>query len=203
MAARTAQGLEEWASSTRDEQMEVLRRWQEIQLGLGPSSLKAEADMQTQILNGYQDETRGQSAGNTEKVQERLTPIQHLGASSEVGPNLSARPPAILEIADVRIFNRPIQSPIASGRGYDEGKGLLSAKGASISEDNTQPFAQSSTDDEPLPQVISRKPIPRKAVAPSTSETSATISIPTMEQEQVPEIKILGTSRIFHQLQGG
>lgn len=57
--------------------------WQATQLGLGPKSLKAEAEMQTQILNGYQDETGPQAAGNKEKVQERLTPMQHPGVFSD------------------------------------------------------------------------------------------------------------------------
>lgn len=83
-----AQGLEDWISSTRDEQAEVLRRWQPIQMELGPSSLKAEIETQVQNLGGHRAKKKTQGAGNKERERERLTQIQHPAVSSAEKPGL-------------------------------------------------------------------------------------------------------------------
>ncbi|KAL8654646.1 MAG: hypothetical protein Q9226_003352 [Calogaya cf. arnoldii] len=70
IAARTAQGLDDWNSSTREEQMEVFQR--------EPKGLKAKLQTQMQSMTRYGEKKKPQVAG---KDGERQTQIPHAGFS--------------------------------------------------------------------------------------------------------------------------
>ncbi|KAL9631851.1 MAG: hypothetical protein Q9204_004040 [Flavoplaca sp. TL-2023a] len=82
IAARTAQGLEEWNSSSQEEQQEVLRGWQHVQTKPEPKSWKSVLETQVQILRGPGDKEKVQFRGNEDTERAKLTETGHPYVSS-------------------------------------------------------------------------------------------------------------------------
>ncbi|KAL8893975.1 MAG: hypothetical protein Q9192_004742 [Flavoplaca navasiana] len=82
IAARTAQGLEEWDSSTREEQQEVLRRWQHVQTKPESKSWKSILETQVQILRGPGDKKKVEITANGDTERATVSETGHPDVSS-------------------------------------------------------------------------------------------------------------------------
>ncbi|KAL8863755.1 MAG: hypothetical protein Q9198_010364 [Flavoplaca austrocitrina] len=103
IAARTAQGLEEWNSSTQEEQQEVLRGWQHVQTKPEPKSWKSILETQVQILRGPGGKKKVQIRGNEDTERVTLTETGHPDVSSAEKTGLTNDPDTDKEDFDTAI----------------------------------------------------------------------------------------------------